>query len=69
MNQEIRKDYNRVYYEKNKIKILEKHAVKVQCEFCLRKTTNLNKHQKTPICARFQLKNIEMKKRRDNIIV
>ena len=52
MDQEMRKNYNKQYYENNKDKILEKLTSKVNCEFCNRKVSyaNLNKHYTLPIC-------------------
>ncbi len=71
MNQESRKDYNKSYYMKHKETILEKACKKVQCEFCGRYviSNNFNKHTTTDICKRHQLKQIEMKKRRDEILL
>ncbi len=54
MNPEQRKNYNKEYYEKNKLEILAKASTKVECEFCHRKVSsyNLSKHYTLPICLR-----------------
>ena len=54
MNNEERKIYNKTYYEKNKVKIIEKATSKVKCEFCQRSVihNNILKHYKSEICKR-----------------
>ena len=59
MNQELRKQYNKNYYENHKVVLLEKLTSKVNCQFCNRTVSfsNLNKHMTLPICKTTQLKN------------
>ena len=59
MDQELRKEYNKNYYQNNKDKILTKLTSKVNCEFCNRQVSfaNLQKHYVLPICKATQLKN------------
>ena len=55
MNKEERKEYNKLYFEKNKETILDKHyRKKVQCEFCHRvvSVNNLAKHKNYLICLK-----------------
>ena len=65
MNQELRKDYNKSYYLKNKKEILQKACKKIQCEFCQRFviSNNFHNHQTTDICKRRQHQIFENKKR------
>ena len=69
MDQEMRKNYNKQYYEKNKNKILEKLTSKVNCEFCNRTVSyaNLAKHYVLPICKATQDKNRYISERKTNI--
>ena len=59
MDQELRKQYNKNYYENHKVVLLEKLTKKVNCQFCNRQVSfaNLNKHFTLPICQKTQLKN------------
>ena len=59
MNQELRKQYNKNFYENHKVVLLEKLTSKVKCQFCNRQVSfaNLNKHMTLPICTKTQLKN------------
>ena len=59
MDSELRKEYNKSYYQTNKDKILTKLTSKVNCEFCNRQVSfaNLQKHYVLPICKTTQLKN------------
>ena len=59
MNSELRKQYNKNYYENNKNVILEKLTKKVNCQLCNRQVSscNLNNHYKLSICQRTQAKN------------
>jgi hypothetical protein len=54
MDVEIRKQYNKSYYQKNREKLLENACKKVECEFCKRTVSNVNllKHYTLPICKR-----------------
>lgn len=69
MNEEqkkaFRKEYNKMYYQKNKEQILERACKKMQCEFCQRSVIayNFQKHQNTDICRRRQQQSHERKKR------
>jgi hypothetical protein len=57
---EQRKEYNKLYYEKNKDKIISKVLTKVICPHCDRKVNhqNLYKHSLTNICLNYsKLKN------------
>ena len=48
--------YNKEYYQKNKIKLLEDQKIKVSCPKCCRIVikSNLNKHLKTRLCTNTQ---------------
>jgi hypothetical protein len=52
---EQRKEYNKIYYEKNKDKIISKILTKVTCPHCNRKVNhqNLYKHSLTSICRNY----------------
>ena len=65
MNKELRKEYNKNYYLKNKSIIIGKGCTKIQCEFCDRLVikNNLLKHQTLPICMRKSELKKENKKR------
>jgi hypothetical protein len=54
---EERKEYNKIYYEKNGTVILEKLTKKVECEFCHRTVSavNLIRHCNLPICKKYQI--------------
>ncbi len=69
MDQELRKEYNKNYYQTNKEKILTKLTSKVNCEFCNRTVSfaNLAKHYVLPICKATQLKNKYISDRKTNI--
>ena len=69
MDQDMRKSYNKNYYENNKDRILEKLESKVNCEFCNRQVSfcNLQKHYLLPICKATQLKNKYISERQQNI--
>ena len=69
MDQEMRKAYNKEYYQKNKNKILTKLTSKVNCEFCNRTVSfaNLAKHYVLPICKTTQDKNKYISERKTNI--
>ena len=69
MDQEMRKSYNKNYYENNKDRILTKLTSKVNCEFCNRTVSfaNLQKHYVLPICKATQLKNNYISERKTNI--
>lgn len=47
-----KKDYNKNYYEKNKVKIAEKLYCKETCEHCQKVVShqNMKKHQKSSYC-------------------
>jgi hypothetical protein len=49
---EVKRGYNKKYYESHKTKIAEKLYVKEECENCGRKVNhqNMNKHMKTKYC-------------------
>ena len=65
MTPEERKNYNKTYYEKNKLNILTKACTKVECQFCQRKVSayNLIKHYTLPICKRKSEQNLLFKQR------
>jgi L-lysine 2,3-aminomutase len=46
MDKELRKNYNKQYYENHKVVLLQKLTSKVNCQFCNRQVSfaNLNKH-------------------------
>ena len=69
MNQELRKQYNKQYYENHKEALLQKLTSKVNCEFCNRRISscNLNKHITLPICKNTQAKNNYIAQRKNNI--
>ena len=50
------REYNKEYYQKNKIKLLEDQKIKVCCPKCNRVVikSNLNKHLKTNLCTNTQ---------------
>jgi hypothetical protein len=54
MDAEKRKAYNKEYYNKNRVQILDKALKKVECEFCKKSVISYNilKHQQTSICKR-----------------
>jgi hypothetical protein len=60
MTPEERKEYNKTYYENNKVKIIQKGCEKMKCPFCERIIikNNLLKHSKLEICQRKQQENI-----------
>ena len=68
MDQELRKQYNKNYYENHKVVLLEKLKTKVNCELCNRQVSfcNLQKHITLPICERTQLKNKYISERKNN---
>jgi len=59
MDSEKRKQYNKIYYETNKDKILEKLTSKITCQICNRTVSrnNYNKHITLSICTRTKLRN------------
>ena len=59
MDQELRKQYNKKYYENHKVVLLEKLTSIVKCQFCDRQVSfaNLNKYFTLPNCKTTQLKN------------
>jgi transposase-like protein len=67
MDKEERKQYNKEYYLKHKLEILNKLCEKVECEFCHRQVirNNLISHQQKPICKRKAelIKQKELRKR------
>ena len=69
MDSELRKEYNKNYYQTNNDKILTKLTTKVNCEFCNRQVSfaNLQKHYVLPICKATQLKNKYISDRKTNI--
>ena len=69
MNQELRKQYNKNYYENHKEALLQKLTSKVNCQFCNRTVSscNLNKHFTLPICKNTQAKNDYINQRQNNI--
>ena len=69
MNQELRKQYNKNYYENHKEALLQKLTSKVNCQFCNRQVSscNLNKHFTLPICKNTQAKNNYIAERKNNI--
>ena len=69
MNQELRKQYNKQYYENHKEALLQKLTSKVNCQFCNRQVSfaNLNKHFTLPICKNTQAKNDYITQRKNNI--
>ena len=68
---DIVKQYNKSYYEKNKQKIQEKYAVKVECEFCKKIVTSnyLKQHLKTAICENRRIFDTDNQKRKMDIIM
>jgi formate dehydrogenase assembly factor FdhD len=60
-----RKEYNKLYYENNKDKILKKACAKCKCELCGREVikNNLNTHYQLNICKTTQERNDLIKKR------
>jgi hypothetical protein len=54
MTPDERKEYNKLYYERNKESIIQKACQKVECQFCKRQVIayNLLKHYELPICRR-----------------
>ena len=69
MDQELRKQYNKNYYENHKEALLQKLTKKVNCEFCNRTVSscNLNKHITLNICKNTQAKNNYIAERKNNI--
>jgi len=63
MNQQERKEYNKLYYEQNKDVIKSKILKKVSCPLCNRQVNhqNLQRHQQTKLCNSRQPKNNETK--------
>ena len=61
MDQELRKEYNKNYYQNNKTKILEKLTSKVNCEFCNRQVSfaNLQKHYDLLLTSEFAIEFIK----------
>lgn len=70
MDLEMRKNYNKSYYQTNRNKILQKACTKMTCEFCQRKviSNNLLKHQKTALCKNYEKLRLEREKRINNNI-
>ena len=70
MDQELRKQYNKQYYQNHKEALLQKLTSKVNCEFCNREVSfgNLNKHYNIHrLVAMAFIPNIENKKCVDHI--
>ena len=69
MDRELRKQYNKQYYENHKEALLQKLTKKVNCEFCNRtiSSCNLNKHYTLAICKNTQAKNDYINQRKNNI--
>lgn len=65
MNQEDRKEYNKLYYELNRERILNNMCEKTCCTLCGKKVikANLNRHMDTAICVRTQERNIKLQER------
>lgn len=68
MDTDMRKEYNKQYYQTNRNNILQKLTTKINCEFCNRTVSfaNLQKHYTLPICENTQVKN-NYKLQRQNI--
>ena len=54
---ENNKDKIKLYYENNKTEITEKRKIKTECEYCksVVRKLDLNRHQKSNKCLKFQL--------------
>lgn len=65
MDTEARREYNKVYYELNKERILNNMCEKTICQLCGKKIikANLNRHQDTQICMRTQERNAKLEQR------
>ena len=64
-DKEARKLYNASYYATNREKILKDLATLVKCDFCHKfvNKNNINRHKKTPLCEKLQLRNLEFIRR------
>lgn len=65
MDKDSRKEYNKVYYELNRERILNLMCEKTTCQLCKKMVikANLNRHQDTAICVRTQERNIKLEQR------
>ena len=63
MNKETRKNYNKLYYEKNNTILKDKMKEKVECNLCgtLSSKSNLYYHKKTNKCKHLQERKQERK--------
>ncbi len=65
MDTESRKEYNRIYYELNKDRILNNMCEKTTCQLCGKRLikANLYRHQETAICLKTQERNSKIEQR------
>ena len=65
MDPEARREYNKVYYELNKERILNNMCEKTICQLCGRKVirSNMIRHQDSTICSRTQERNVKLQER------
>ena len=65
MDPEARREYNKVYYELNKERILNNMCEKTLCQLCNRKVirSNMIRHQDSNICSRTQERNAKLQER------
>jgi hypothetical protein len=65
MDPEARREYNKVYYELNKERILNNMCEKTICQLCNRKVirSNMIRHQDSTICSRTQERNAKLQER------
>lgn len=65
MDPEARREYNKVYYELNKERILNNMCEKTVCQLCGRKVikSNLIRHRDSTICSRTQERNVKLQER------
>ena len=66
-----RKIYNKEYYNKNKIVIINKACAKVECTLCKRAVikNNIFRHRLTDLCKRTQARNVALDKRLNDSII
>ena len=65
MDTESRREYNKLYYEINRQRILNNLCEKTTCILCKKMVikANLNRHQDTAICSRTQERNAKIQQR------
>ena len=70
MNSEDRKNYNKHYYQQNRVNTLQKACEPVNCPCCNRIVTKnrLNVHLKTKLCKKTQLETKYITDRINNVL-